>query len=29
MYTRSAIFEGKIHAGREEEFFRIVEEKLA
>jgi hypothetical protein len=28
MYTRSAIFEGTIHAGREEEFFRIVEERL-
>ncbi|CVI62350.1 conserved hypothetical protein [Agrobacterium salinitolerans str. Hayward 0363] len=28
MYTRSAIFEGRIHPGREEEFFRIVEEKL-
>ncbi|WEX74965.1 hypothetical protein PYH37_000288 [Sinorhizobium numidicum] len=28
MFTRSAIFEGKIHAGREEEFFRIVEERL-
>ncbi|GAJ92164.1 hypothetical protein G6L29_20485 [Agrobacterium rhizogenes] len=28
MFTRSAIFEGAIHAGREEEFFRIVEEKL-
>lgn len=28
MYTRSAIFEGKIHPGREEDFFRIVEEKL-
>lgn len=28
MYTRSAIFEGTIHPGREEEFFGIVEEKL-
>lgn len=28
MYTRSAIFEGKIHSGREDEFFKIVEEKL-
>ena len=29
MYTRSAIFEGRIHPGREEEFFRIVEEIVA
>lgn len=28
MYTRSAIFEGTIHTGREEEFFAIVEDKL-
>ncbi|MDJ1160118.1 hypothetical protein QNA08_18050 [Chelatococcus sp. SYSU_G07232] len=28
MFTRCAVFEGKIHAGREEEFFRVVEERL-
>jgi hypothetical protein len=28
MFTRSAIFEGKIHTGYEEEFFRLVEERL-
>lgn len=28
MFTRSAIFEGAIHEGREDEFFAIVEEKL-
>jgi hypothetical protein len=28
MYTRSAIFEGRIHPGREEEFFAIVRERL-
>ncbi|QND54018.1 hypothetical protein HB779_20600 [Phyllobacterium sp. 628] len=28
MFTRSAIFEGKIHDGREDEFFRLVEERL-
>ncbi len=28
MFTRSAIFEGKIHAGQEEAFFRMVEEQL-
>jgi hypothetical protein len=28
MFTRSAIFEGRIHAGYEEEFFRLVEEQL-
>lgn len=28
MHTRSAIFEGVIHKGREEEFFRMVEERL-
>jgi hypothetical protein len=28
MFTRSAIFEGAIHEGREDEFFRLVEEKL-
>ncbi|PRD44761.1 hypothetical protein C5748_05035 [Phyllobacterium phragmitis] len=28
MYTRSAIFEGVIHKGREEEFFHLVEERL-
>jgi hypothetical protein len=28
MHTRSAILEGTIHPGREEEFFRIVKEQL-
>jgi hypothetical protein len=28
MFTRSAIFEGAIHEGQEDEFFRLVEEKL-
>jgi len=28
MHTRSAIFEGTIHPGREEEFFAIVKEQL-
>jgi hypothetical protein len=28
MFTRSAIFEGAIHEGREDEFFRVVEEQL-
>lgn len=28
MHTRSAIFEGTIHPGREEDFFRIVKEQL-
>lgn len=28
MFTRSAIFEGAIHEGREDEFFKIVEEEL-
>jgi len=28
MHTRSAIFEGTIHPGREEEFFSIVKEQL-
>lgn len=28
MYTRSAIFEGTIHPGREDEFFAVVESDL-
>lgn len=28
MYTRSAIFQGKIHSGREDEFFDTVEKDL-
>lgn len=28
MFTRSAVFEGAIHAGKEDEFFQIVEDKL-
>ena len=28
MFTRCAIFEGSIHPGREDEFFRLVEEQL-
>ena len=28
MYTRYAIFEGTVHPGREDEFFRLVEERL-
>jgi hypothetical protein len=28
MFTRYAIFEGTIHQGREDEFFRLVEERL-
>ncbi len=28
MYTRSAVFEGKIHPGREEEFYAAVRERL-
>ncbi len=28
MYTRSAIFEGRILRGREEEFYRAVEDRL-
>jgi hypothetical protein len=29
MITRRAIFEGRVHAGREEEFFNAVESRLA
>jgi hypothetical protein len=28
MYTRYAIFEGTVHRGREDDFFRLVEERL-
>ena len=28
MYTRSAVFEGIIHPGKEEAFFDIIENKL-
>lgn len=28
MFTRSAIFEGAIHEGKEEEFFAMVEDRL-
>ena len=28
MYTRSAIFEGEIHPGKEEEFYQAVTERL-
>ena len=28
MYTRYAIFEGTVHPGRADEFFRLVEERL-
>lgn len=28
MFTRSAVFEGRIHPGREEEFFALVEAEL-
>lgn len=28
MYTRSAMFEGRIHTGREDQFYRLVETEL-